>query len=52
MSIKQAFFLKEVNPDNEVYIFYNDIRTPGEYEELYQKARKAGVILIKGSRLN
>ncbi len=48
VSIKQALFLKEVNPDNEVYIFYNDIRTPGEYEELYQKARKAGVIFIKG----
>ncbi|MBI3592572.1 MAG: CoB--CoM heterodisulfide reductase iron-sulfur subunit A family protein, partial [Nitrospirae bacterium] len=48
VSIKQALFLKEVNPDNDVYIFYNDIRTPGEYEELYQKARKAGVIFIKG----
>lgn len=48
VSIKQALFLKEVNPDNEVYIFYNDIRTPGEYEELYQKARKSGVIFIKG----
>ena len=48
VSIRQALFLKETNPDNEVYIFYNDIRTPGEYEELYQKARKVGVIFIKG----
>ena len=48
VSIKQALFLKETNPDNEVYIFYNDIRTPGEYEELYQKARQARVIFIKG----
>ncbi len=48
VSIKQALFLKEVNHENEVYIFYNDIRTPGEYEELYQKARTAGVIFIKG----
>lgn len=48
VSIKQALFLKEVNRENEVYIFHNDIRTPGEYEELYQKARKSGIIFIKG----
>ena len=48
VSIKQALFIKETNPDNEVYIFYNDIRTPGEYEELYQKARRRGIIFIKG----
>lgn len=48
VSIKQALTLKEINPDNEIYIFYNDIRTPGEYEELYQRARRSGVIFIKG----
>lgn len=48
VSIKQALFIKEANPDNQIYIFYNDIRTPGEYEELYQRARKSGVIFIKG----
>lgn len=48
VSIKQALFLKEVNRENEIYIFHNDIRTPGEYEELYQKARKSGIIFIKG----
>lgn len=49
VSIKQALFIKEANPESEVYIFYNDIRTPGEYEELYQKARQSGVIFIKGT---
>jgi heterodisulfide reductase subunit A/quinone-modifying oxidoreductase subunit QmoB len=48
VSIKQSLFLKEINPGNEVYIFYNDIRTPGEYEGLYQKARKSGIIFING----
>jgi len=48
VSLKQAILLKEMNPDSEVYIFYNDIRTPGEYEDFYQKARQAGVIFVKG----
>ncbi len=48
VSIKQALSLKEANPDNDVYIFYNDIRTPGEYEELYRHARELGIKFIKG----
>lgn len=48
VSIKQALTLKQADPENEIYIFYNDIRTPGEYEELYREARKSGVIFIKG----
>lgn len=48
VSIKQAIILKEANPANEIYIFYNDIRTPGEYEDLYRRARKIGVVFIKG----
>ena len=48
VSIKQAILLKEMNPGSEVYILYNDIRTPGEYEDLYRKARQAGVIFVKG----
>lgn len=48
VSIKQAVFLKEANPESEVSIFYNDIRTPGEYEELYRKARQIGITFIKG----
>ncbi|HAK88666.1 MAG: hypothetical protein A2077_01670 [Nitrospirae bacterium GWC2_46_6] len=48
VSIRQALFIKEANPDSSVYIFYNDIRTPGEYEELYRKARKTGIIFVKG----
>jgi heterodisulfide reductase subunit A-like polyferredoxin/coenzyme F420-reducing hydrogenase delta subunit len=48
VTIKQALLLKEIDPDNEVYVFYNDIRTPGEYEDLYQQARKSGIRFIKG----
>jgi heterodisulfide reductase subunit A-like polyferredoxin/coenzyme F420-reducing hydrogenase delta subunit len=48
VSIRQALSLKEANADNEVYIFYNDIRTPGEYENVYRQARKSGIKFIKG----
>ncbi|MGO9613396.1 MAG: hydrogenase iron-sulfur subunit [Dissulfurispiraceae bacterium] len=48
VSIKQALFLKEANPDNEATVFYNDIRTPGGYEELYRRARKSGVRFVRG----
>lgn len=46
-SVKQALYIKETTPESRVYIFYNDIRTPGEYEELYLRAQKAGVLFIR-----
>jgi heterodisulfide reductase subunit A len=48
-SIKQAMLALEHEPEAEVTIFYNDIRTSGRgFEELYQRARLAGVKFIKG----
>jgi heterodisulfide reductase subunit A len=38
--------LKELNPDMNVYILFRDIRTYGEREYLYRKARLAGIIFI------
>ena len=46
-SIKAALALKEHNPDRNVYILYRDIRTYGHREELYQKARRKGVIFVR-----
>jgi len=48
VSIKQALLLKQANPDNEITIFYNDIRAPGEYEAMYRQARTRGIQFIKG----
>ena len=48
-SIESALHLKEMNPDMEVYILYRDIRTYGERELLYRKARQAGVSFIRFS---
>ncbi len=48
-SIKQAMLALEHEPGAAVTIFYNDIRTSGKgFEELYQRARQAGVRFIKG----
>lgn len=46
-SIENALELKQRNPDCNVYILYRDIRTYGEREFIYQKAREAGVIFIR-----
>ncbi len=46
-SISSAIHLKEKTPDMDVYILYRDIRTYGEKELLYQKARELGVIFIR-----
>ncbi len=46
-SIDNALELKKLNPEMGVYILYRDIRTYGEREILYKKAREAGVIFIR-----
>ena len=48
-SIKEAMLVLEHEATAEVTIFYNDIRTSGKgFEELYLRARAAGVRFIKG----
>ena len=48
-SIKEAMLALEHEPEAEVTIFYNDIRTSGKgFEELYLRAQAAGVRFIKG----
>ncbi len=48
-SIEGALHLKELHPDMDVYILFRDIRTYGEREYLYRKAREAGIIFIRYS---
>jgi len=48
-SICQAIGIKEQNPEAMVYILYRDIRTYGERETLYKKARAKGIIFIRYS---
>jgi heterodisulfide reductase subunit A len=46
-SVQQAIALKTKKPELEVYILYRDMRTHGQREELYRKARELGVLFIR-----
>ena len=46
-SVESALALKELNPDMEVFILYRDMRTYGDKELLYQRARERGVCFIR-----
>lgn len=49
-SLKQTTYIRERYPDAKVYIFYIDVRAPGQrYEKFYKKIKAdENVILIKG----
>ncbi len=48
-SIKSALELREINPHMDIFVLYRDIRTYGQRESLYRKAREKGVIFIRYS---
>ncbi|MBW2623694.1 MAG: CoB--CoM heterodisulfide reductase iron-sulfur subunit A family protein, partial [Deltaproteobacteria bacterium] len=48
VSLKHSLYLKEQNPEMAIYVIYKDIRTPGQDEELYRQAQRAGVLFIRG----
>ncbi len=48
-SIKQAMYFKNANPDVDVNIIYDDLRTPGNGEDFYRSAQLKGVTFTKGS---
>jgi len=47
-SLKQALEILAIDPKTNVFVIYEEMRTPGVAEELYRAAQKAGVIFIKG----
>jgi heterodisulfide reductase subunit A len=48
-TIKDALLIKEHWPETQIYVFYVDIRAYGKgFEDLYKRARKEGVIFIRG----
>ena len=46
-SVEKAIQFKESNPKCRVTVLYRDMRTYGEREFLYQKARKLGVLFVR-----
>jgi len=52
VSLKQAMYVRESNPDAGAYIIYKDMRTPGLYENFYKAAQDdEGIFLAKGEIL-
>ncbi len=48
-SIKDALLIKEHWPDTKIYVFFVDMRCFGKgYEDLFRRAKAAGVIFIRG----
>lgn len=48
-TLKQAFLIKEEDPETEVYVCHIDMRTAGKgYEEFYRRVRDMGVRFIHG----
>lgn len=51
-TLKQAHYLRKSNPNGRAYIFYENMRTPGQYEKFYETMQNdPGVFLSKGSVL-
>ena len=46
-TVSQAIEIKEKKPDTNVFVLYRDIRTYGEREALYKKARELGVVFVR-----
>ena len=46
-ALKNALFLKEKNPDTQVYILYRDMMSYGFFEEYYIKAKNCGVLFFQ-----
>lgn len=51
-TLKNALFLKENNPDINVFVLYKDMMAYGFAEAYYTKAREKGVIFIQYSSKN
>jgi quinone-modifying oxidoreductase subunit QmoB len=40
VSLKQALYVREAQPEANVYVLHKDIRTPGQYEEFYKRVQE------------
>ena len=49
VSLKQATYLKEQDPEAVSYILYKDMRTIAQAEDFYRKAQRDGNVFIRGS---
>jgi quinone-modifying oxidoreductase subunit QmoB len=49
VTLKQAVWARELDPETQAYVLYKDIRTPGQYEDFYRRAQEdPGIFFTKG----
>jgi len=49
VSLKQALWTRELDPEAQAFVIYKDIRAPGQYEDYYKRAQEdAGIFFTKG----
>ncbi len=46
-ALKQAIEIKQQDPDANVFVFYKEMRTPGQGEDFFRKAQQEGVIFVR-----
>jgi heterodisulfide reductase subunit A-like polyferredoxin len=47
LALKNALRIKEINPSTNVHVFFKDVRVYGFREEIYTRAREAGIIFTR-----
>ncbi len=49
VTLKQALWARELDPETQAFVLYKDIRTPGQYEDFYRRAQEdSGIFFTKG----
>ena len=48
VSLKQALYVRQAQPDAQVYVLHKDIRTPGQHEDFYKRVQEEdGVFFLR-----
>jgi len=48
-AVKNALWVKDLNPEAQVIVLYRDMRTPYRAEDAYRQARERGVLFVRFS---
>ncbi|MCE5335441.1 MAG: hydrogenase iron-sulfur subunit [Desulfobacteraceae bacterium] len=46
-ALKQAIEVKRQDPKSNVFVFYKEMRTPGQGEDFFRKAQQEGVVFVR-----
>lgn len=53
VTLKQALWARELDPQTQAYVLYKDVRAPGQYEDFYRRAQEdPEIFFTKGEVLS